>query len=1251
MPRFGDFDTVREVSGGLWGAVYVARNPAGDERFAVKVFSPPAYQIEEAQLEADTVSFLEAVQTQSEISAVSEGVWSPIYQADRCEGGAWYVTDLFDRSAEKLVLYRRDLEGNELQHVVSSVLAGLAELRSRVGRPHGNLKPTNVLIAGRNDLSKARVALTDLVAGGKVRAAEDAIRDLHDVGDLIHQLVLHRQLKNVSAWPVESSEPWTRLGSNGKSWLGLCNVLLDPSGKLPTLDETISMLPGGLTRVLAEPPRSSRVGKVKGLLKDSSGGSSADSSPGSSPGLSSGSSVESSEGSATESSFGLGSRPASGIDSRFDSAAESKPLERGVDESQGELPAENFSAVVPEPAREAPEPLRAVQPRVESEFEVTVQEDDQRASPLPLNDAAAGAMAQRSGATSVTAISAATAKRPEAEQGSRSSGPDREFMDAAREVPASGSGRWIAASVAALLVVGAAALVVPKLMGPKAASTRQSDPKVNPKADSTAVDRQVETDKAEAVQQQAAKDQAAKVQAAKDQAAKDQAANVQSAKDQAAKDAAALALEKQNDAEAELQAKAKAKEEEEAERERLAKLARDEEAKLRETNAVAAASIAAEATAKELAIKEEEAKAAGVRNSAARAAVVSAAQELNATLARGFVAGEAVDGAATLEDRVAALQEMPGFAGARDGDAQVAGVVARVAGLTELGAVRDPRAASARASEELKASDRVAEARALWLNLVSPDQRTWPASAAAMGEARDLFTALRGAYGSILDKPRATALQAEAAAGIKRLWEQSLSLASTGNGFEADGPEIEKIVAMATSVGLEPDAVPGLVRFNFMLRDLKVKVASLGANPDDAAQRGLLKNFADGVERLPVETQRRPEVVESIKVARELLAPAAVSAGGGQNPADAGPKNAKGFAAGVVRNVDGVESVKFMSPGGQEIEFLRVGPGSFVSTQEVSVGLFIDTVEKAERWADVMESFRLQGDGATRGPRAWSFTTRSGRISVTTPAKAGGNRSNGWLQTSAQMQGTEVYPPGLNVEAPKLESPMQYVTPQAAAMVASLLGCRFPTSEEWQAALKLEQGFKKLSSNAAQANAPDNRRDSAWGRAVEQARANAARQPNSPDADFFNPGVLDPKGPAVPIEGSADGVVWFAPVDQGGGVRFHHLIGNVAEYLFDDPSAWGVAADPSPMDIGAKLKQGDKLKVVGGSALSPKEVVPETPYSYQAGVPANRPRPVDGNAPSDVGFRLAFSVVGSVSPSLPFKASDEVAKLSFIQSP
>jgi hypothetical protein len=238
---------------------------------------------------------------------------------------------------------------------------------------------------------------------------------------------------------------------------------------------------------------------------------------------------------------------------------------------------------------------------------------------------------------------------------------------------------------------------------------------------------------------------------------------------------------------------------------------------------------------------------------------------------------------------------------------------------------------------------------------------------------------------------------------------------------------------------------------------------------------------------------------------------------------------------------------------------------------------------------------------------------------------------NGWLRpgTTSDMENFPYYPKGMDVPAPPtFDDPMNYISPVAALYVAHLACCRLPSTIEWTKALEKDPP----------ADIDTNRRDKLWtdeykylsepdpvtGKSILE-RAN--RNAELPSAGIFRPKGIN-KAPLQDNLGATDRndkYLWFAPVDTGGGKDFHHLIGNVAEYVFEDPKALDklpaeLAASGANGARGALGKTGDQVHVIGASALSPKENDPKTPLEV------NISQSLGGY--SDVGFRLAFSTGG-----------------------
>lgn len=189
-----------------------------------------------------------------------------------------------------------------------------------------------------------------------------------------------------------------------------------------------------------------------------------------------------------------------------------------------------------------------------------------------------------------------------------------------------------------------------------------------------------------------------------------------------------------------------------------------------------------------------------------------------------------------------------------------------------------------------------------------------------------------------------------------------------------------------------------------------------------------------------------------------------------------------------------------------------------------------------------------------------------------------------------------------------LKYPVQYISPGLAEQFAGDMKCQIPTESQWNAALDAEL--------IANPTGTWNLRDQAsW-------KANLAMFPNSPprwelvgDPDGAKAGAADcwfadgkpPVAGIVPFVN--DGHLFFQPVDAsvepgtpangakvGRGSVFHHIIGNVAEYVVSDTDK-------------------NKFLAAGNSALSPplplKQHVPIDPRYMRLGF-------------ADLGIRLAI---------------------------
>ena len=299
------------------------------------------------------------------------------------------------------------------------------------------------------------------------------------------------------------------------------------------------------------------------------------------------------------------------------------------------------------------------------------------------------------------------------------------------------------------------------------------------------------------------------------------------------------------------------------------------------------------------------------------------------------------------------------------------------------------------------------------------------------------------------------------------------------------------------------------------------------------------------------------------------------------------------------------------------VEFKRVDlPGGrpfYLCTTEVSLGEFVAVVEAAHAWDQCRRlpwAYQPGQPDPRHGPRVWEWS-------------AGGlSAPQLWLAADEEND----FAPQLRAERfnrmllsnaaggmPSPDHPMQQVSAQTALWFAALCGCRLPTPAEWQAAYQqYEKGDSPQQCNL---------RDLTWELQRQYASSGklAAPTPLWPYDDVFQPEgddrvtlVNDTRTRA-----SNDGALLFRPVGVDGGSIFHHLVGNVAEFLCSEPGKFDQMRRRNSLSGLAEFvhDHASSLYVIGGSALSPPNV------------PVDKPLPVarSDQSFSDVGFRLAFT--------------------------
>lgn len=1225
MPRYGSFETVREVSRSGRGAVYTARRAGGgEERFAVKIFELPAYMAEEGEIERESTLFLNAAEIQKQV-AQAGSCWAAIHETGTMDGGAWYATDLFDRSIERFLLNRPELEPADLLRVVDSVLGGLFELRDVAGRAHGNLKTSNVLLSGKGDVSGAKVALSDPWASERLRGGE-AREDLRAVGELIHWLVLHRGVRRPAGWPAPMSSEWKRLGKVGDGWLELANKLLDPTDEKLTLDEVPALVPGGKVRpgssTTAVPTPIGRATKesrpeVKSQPPKSEPPKSQPPKQRSEPPM-----VESPATPPRERGDVERAPEAGQAGSGPPAAA---PVAGPI--ATPELAPELAPVVTP-----AGRPPSAPPPDFGSD--VTQDLPSSGGSGVAIGagsgGGAIGSRAASGSASGAAALGGSGAVGSAASPGVSMSRPpsmasvgrvstasvadapksfeelEAESRRRRAEPKKSSNAKWIGIGVGAVGLVAIAAVVIANMGGdkgdqknrialgdekqknggetisPKPDPSKDTDPGTTGGSDPR---NEKEAPKAEE------KDKAEELRQAEEDRKRKEAEEV------AARQKAAKEEEDRKNKEAEAKAETDRKNKEAADKEE-----RDRKAKEAEETAAreAAARAEAERRAKEAERKDAADKAAAreQRVSSARGLIQQIAANLDAGLGSGEKpanGGESIE--QLLRELDPAIEEE-----AVTGNAALSAALARARELPRIAAIGDADLAAARAVEEA-GKGHVSEALLAGARAVSlfKDPKIGDLDGLEAGGKL-----LEGVRVAIQKLPDASAARRDAAATAADARRRVMFRAGVGGVALDDAAALRRAAAMAPDFGETPEVLPIKARVNLLVFDLRDELNNAG---NDAAASAAMQRFRAGAGALGA--QAAPLVapmlaaIDAAAKEPEAGAPAALDL------SKVGPGSVGwSLDGGHPPAADG-STVTFMSPSGQSVQFIRLpgnGAGSavYLSAAEVSVGVFADAAKsKPEVLAEALKVKRT----SAWGPFSWTTDARgfvARKANPVLPANVPvGSDPYGWLETNIALKNKNMalYPANLQgaIGFASDRHPMQHVTWPVADGAARAIGCRLPTSEEWTQA----QGMPVAG------DAP-NLRDETWKQfrdyliGAVQGGASKTQLPWPDQMVFLPEGMTEQQDAAAPAVAGNDGVLWFRAAPDPDG-RFHDLVGNVAEWVQAPPSA----------------AAGERY-LIGGSALSPKEVEPTA---------VQRRRLSDSRQFSDVGFRLAFDAVGGAGPA------------------
>jgi formylglycine-generating enzyme required for sulfatase activity len=229
MTTCGPYQIVEELSLTPQGSVARARK-IGEEKplYIVKRFTPPPGEPNEPHWES--AAFLDRARAQQQLVAGGAIHWAPIRQVGVSECGPWLASDYLPLSAQKLIDGKIELKSSHLYSTIHCIVEGLVELNEGRGRANGNLKPSNILFAGK-DLNSAKVLLTDLGSAAQATKAGE-LGDVYAIGEVLFALVMHRPRESADPWPLTDTAQWEKLGPHGSLWRQLCNDMLVPVASL-----------------------------------------------------------------------------------------------------------------------------------------------------------------------------------------------------------------------------------------------------------------------------------------------------------------------------------------------------------------------------------------------------------------------------------------------------------------------------------------------------------------------------------------------------------------------------------------------------------------------------------------------------------------------------------------------------------------------------------------------------------------------------------------------------------------------------------------------------------------------------------------------------------------------------------------------------------------------------------------------------------------------------------------------------------
>lgn len=541
--------------------------------------------------------------------------------------------------------------------------------------------------------------------------------------------------------------------------------------------------------------------------------------------------------------------------------------------------------------------------------------------------------------------------------------------------------------------------------------------------------------------------------------------------------------------------------------------------------------------------------------------------------------------------------------------AAVSAVEGRVRALERAGGIGGVDELLATVKDASDASgDRISELRTAWRRLGEQD---WPSDAEGFGTLGDMMAGtVDPAVGVMEDAAARAQVRESISQDARAMWRRGVERSVRDEGA------LRGAVDAMGRVGVTEEDVahlPEWAQFSIARERLLGVLGGGDAGAVRAAAAGFVVEGADKDRRWPGLQTKLAGVDAVCAAARRVVN------GGGPSLAGLGP----GAAGWTLAVGEGGELI-YSSAEGVTATFKKeeravAAPPSrretYLATGEFSVAQ-ASAVARDPKWSEALRAalpdYRLDSSDPRQGVRTWGWVRVSGKGWDIRPPE--NNAAGGWQRVRGGAgAGEGAVAPDVVKSAISADAPMQYVSPDGAAVLAAAMGCRLVGVDEWKkAASGSDPGVGNL-------------RDEQFARQAAWVRAKGAEARVGPPAiDIFRPSNSQLTSSVDDIQSAVSGddkALWFTGEQEHG--AFVNLVGNVAEFVVDDPSGLTEGVAPGAGGVAAA-----GLRVIGGSALS-------------NGYPTLEPQPVEvaraGSGFADVGFRIAFTAPAGAAARSPLQ--------------